>query len=69
MKVADLKPLYGAMFADQIERYTHWGWVDLDMVFGDFAPMRAALENFDVVSYPDGVCHAAVLALSSQHHR
>ena len=56
MKVADLKPLYGAMFADLIQDFTHWGWVDIDSIFGDFTPLLEALARFDIVSFPDGVC-------------
>ena len=56
MKVADLKPLYGAMFEDVIANYTHWGWLDIDSIFGDFTPLIDALEDYDIVTYPDGVC-------------
>ena len=54
-QVADLKPLYGAMFHDIIESYTHWGWVDVDSIFGDFTPLIDALEDYDIVTFPDGV--------------
>ena len=50
-----LKPLYGAMFLDLLEPYTHWGWVDADLVFGDLSPLVAAARKFDVVTYPDPV--------------
>ena len=53
--MADLKPLLGAMFQDILVNYTHWGWIDIDTVFGDFEPLIDALESYDVVSFPDGV--------------
>ena len=53
--MAELKALYGAMFQDMLTNYTHWGWVDVDSIFGNFEPLIDALEDFDVVSFPDGV--------------
>ena len=35
------------------------GWIDIDSFFGDFTPLLQALKQFDVVTYPDGVCHSA----------
>ena len=59
-KLPDLKPLYGAMFADMLAAHTHWGWMDLDVVFGDTTPLvQAALQGFDVITYPDSVCFPA----------
>ena len=36
--LSDLKPLYGRVFDDLIEesRYTHWGWVDWDLILARF---------------------------------
>ena len=60
-KANDIKLLYGAMFADRLNsvkrQYTHWGWVDLSCIYGDLSPMVAKLSDFDVVTYPDVVCH------------
>lgn len=53
-KGADLKPLYGALFEEMLKPYTHWGFIDIDSLFGDLSPMLKDLENYDVVSYPDG---------------
>jgi hypothetical protein len=60
-KIADLKPLYGALFRDLLEPYTHWGWVDLDGFFGDTTPLINDLEHYDVVTYPHGVCHDVII--------
>ena len=55
-KGADLKPLYGALFADMLKPYTHWGFMDIDTFFGDMTPLLKDLEHYDVATYPDGVC-------------
>ena len=43
------------MFADLLRGYTHWGWIDLDVILGDLSPMLEDLKHYDVVTYPDGV--------------
>ena len=53
------------MFRDHLLHYTHWGWIDLDVLMGDMAPLVEALKHFDVVSFPDGVCLCPVLMLRS----
>ena len=60
-KIADLKPLYGALFHELLEPYTHWGWVDLDGFFGDTTPLLNDLEHYDVVTYPHGVCYDVII--------
>ncbi len=52
----DLKLLYGALFAEILKPYTHWGWTTLDGFFGDMTPLLRDLEQYDVVTYPNGVC-------------
>ena len=32
------------------------GWVDIDVIFGNMAPLIESLKRFDVVTFPDGVC-------------
>ncbi len=54
-KANDLKVLYGTMFEDVLKPYTHWGWMDTDVFFGDMSPMLQDLEHYDVVTYPNGV--------------
>ena len=60
MKLADLKLLYGGMFSDYLAQYTHWGWIDIDCVFGDMTPLMRALKHYDVTTFPDGVCSVLV---------
>ena len=52
-----LRVLYGAMFKDLLDEYTHWGWIDMGVLVGDLSPLVAAAQKFDVVTYPDPVCH------------
>lgn len=33
--LSDLKPFYGQVFEDEIAGYSHWGWVDWDILLGD----------------------------------
>ena len=60
-KVPDLKPLFGGMFADMLVNHTHWGWIDIDIIFGDMSPLVTALRQYHVVSYPDGVRYLGFL--------
>ena len=34
-KVCDLKPTVAALFPEELEGYDHWGYCDLDVIFGD----------------------------------
>ena len=54
-KVPELKPLYGVMFQDLLVHYTHWGWMDIDVILGDLTPLVHALARHDVATFPDGV--------------
>ena len=64
----DLKPFYGGLFQDELAGFTHWGWTDLDMIWGDVraflepllssmpyaAPLSQSSYAYDVISFPDG---------------
>lgn len=63
----DLKPFYGALFQDELADFTHWGWTDLDMIWGDvraflepllssmpYAALSQSSYAYDVISFPDG---------------
>jgi hypothetical protein len=54
-KKFNLRPPLGAMFADYLQEYTHWGWVDLDMLMGDLSKLIEDLDHYDLVTYADGV--------------
>lgn len=36
-KLCDFKVAYGEIFKDYLINYTHWGYCDLDMIFGDLS--------------------------------
>jgi hypothetical protein len=57
--LVEFKPALGHIFADYIdeETYTHWGYSDMDILFGDLSPnwiTRDELEEFDIVTYTFG---------------
>ena len=35
-KLADVKPLFGKMYAEYLEQYEWFGWSDLDVIYGNF---------------------------------
>lgn len=48
-KLCDFKVVYGNIFEDYLSDYTHWGYCDLDMVFGDLSKFITddILEKYD----------------------
>jgi hypothetical protein len=36
-KFCDLKPMYGVIFSDHLQGFTHWGHCDLDVIWGRLA--------------------------------
>lgn len=36
-KLCDFKAVYGNIFEDYLENYTHWGYCDIDVIFGDLS--------------------------------
>lgn len=54
--LVEFKPALGHVFADYIQGYTHWGYSDLDIVFGDLPTWITTeeLDNFDIVTYGFG---------------
>jgi len=51
--LSDLKPFYGHVFDDLLGGYTHWGWVDWDILLGDLAAVvgEEALWASDAVTF------------------
>ena len=39
----------------ELAGYTHWGWIDIDCLFGNLDPLLQHLRQYDVVAYPGGV--------------
>lgn len=57
------KVLFGGMFRDWLQEYSHWGWFDTDIIFGDLSSaLRPYLDSADVVTFPDGVLNALYLS-------
>eukprot|EP01103_Thecamoeba_quadrilineata_P012697 TRINITY_DN3331_c0_g1_i2.p1 TRINITY_DN3331_c0_g1~~TRINITY_DN3331_c0_g1_i2.p1 ORF type:complete len:438 (+),score=54.35 TRINITY_DN3331_c0_g1_i2:79-1392(+) len=50
IKLNDFKPVYGGIFADYLSGYTHWGWSDLDLFYGDLQSVICLeeLNNYDI---------------------
>jgi hypothetical protein len=54
--LVEFKPALGHIFADYLQGYSHWGYSDLDIVFGDLARWITVeeLSEFDIVTYGYG---------------
>ncbi|MGU8962052.1 DUF6625 family protein [Clostridium perfringens] len=48
-KLCDFKTVYGKIFSEYLVGFTHWGYCDLDMIFGDLSKYITddILENYD----------------------
>ena len=51
-KLCDVRPLFGDLFSKEIEEYTHWGYCDFDLIFGNLNHFFSddILERYDKVS-------------------
>ena len=56
-----MKPLLGALLEEELREYSHWGWMDLDVIVGDLHPLPALLRRYHVVTFPDGAFGAFYL--------
>lgn len=55
--LVEFKPAYGHIFQEFISGYTHWGYSDLDIAFGDLPRWISPsdeLREFDIVTYGYG---------------
>lgn len=54
-KLCDFKPMYGEAFNNEISEYSHWGFGDVDLIFGNvFKASSQNLLDYDFVSFmPD----------------
>eukprot|EP01087_Luapelamoeba_hula_P003404 TRINITY_DN131_c4_g1_i1.p1 TRINITY_DN131_c4_g1~~TRINITY_DN131_c4_g1_i1.p1 ORF type:complete len:591 (+),score=111.60 TRINITY_DN131_c4_g1_i1:171-1943(+) len=52
-KFADIKPCYGAILEKELKDYSHWAFVDIDMIMGKISRMVEdwELEFYDVISF------------------
>ncbi len=71
--LVEFKPALGYIFQKFIptHTYTHWGYTDLDIAFGDLPRWitRDELENFDIVTYSYGDQHRVYLRGQFTFHR
>jgi hypothetical protein len=51
-KMCDYRPLFGAIFAEQIKGYRNWAWTDTDAFVGNIAKYISLedLNTFDMVT-------------------
>jgi hypothetical protein len=51
-QVCNIKPLYGTMFKDDIKDYPFWGYIDIDLFYGNIEEFvtKEDLENYDIIS-------------------
>ena len=54
--LVEYKPAFGHIFADYLQPYSHWGYSDIDVVFGDMSRWidNDEWEDYDIVSYGFG---------------
>jgi hypothetical protein len=54
--LVEFKPALGHIFADYLEGYSHWGYSDIDILFGDLPRWITPdeLNDFDIVTYGFG---------------
>lgn len=51
-KINELKPLFGHIFDDYVRNHSHWGWCDLDIIWGRIRHFLndEVLDNCDVLA-------------------
>ena len=57
-KIVDYKPLYGCIFKDFLSDYSHWGYCDSDVIFGDLKSFLTEdkLNNYDRIYQHGHMC-------------
>ena len=68
-KLCDLKPFYGILHKDKLINFTHWGFGDLDLCYGDLSVVvnETNLNKYDVLTtHADRVAgHFTIIRLNS----
>jgi hypothetical protein len=51
-KINELKPLFGHIFEEEFRDYDHWGWCDLDIIWGNIRHFLTdgMLDQYDVIT-------------------
>lgn len=72
-KLCDLKPFYGIIHKDLLEDYTHWGYGDIDLCYGDLSLLidEERLSRFDLLTtHADRVAgHLTIIRKESKYTR
>lgn len=57
-KIVDYKPLYGCIFHEYLKDYSHWGYCDSDVIFGDLSKFLtdARLNTYDRIYQHGHLC-------------
>ena len=69
--LVEYKPTFGHVFAEFLTDYTHWGYSDLDIVFGDLSRWITddELNDYDIVTYGYGDQNRVYLRGQFTFHR
>jgi hypothetical protein len=55
-KLCDYKFLYGDVFAEELQSYPYWGFVDCDLIFGDASKFLQDFEQYDFIGNRGHLC-------------
>lgn len=70
-KLCDLKPFYGIVHKDLIKNYTHWGFGDIDLCYGDLSILinEKRLNKYDLLTtHADRIAgHLTIIKKSSAY--
>eukprot|EP00603_Paraphysomonas_imperforata_P014044 CAMPEP_0114480154 /NCGR_PEP_ID=MMETSP0104-20121206/16977_1 /TAXON_ID=37642 ORGANISM="Paraphysomonas imperforata, Strain PA2" /NCGR_SAMPLE_ID=MMETSP0104 /ASSEMBLY_ACC=CAM_ASM_000202 /LENGTH=197 /DNA_ID=CAMNT_0001655613 /DNA_START=1 /DNA_END=590 /DNA_ORIENTATION=+ len=51
-KLCDFRPLFGVMYPELLEGFSHWGWTSVDLIMGDvMGKIQEQYQGEDVVYY------------------
>ena len=69
--LVEYKPAFGHIFAEYLKDYSHWGYSDLDVVFGDMSRWIDDDEwnDYDIVTYGFGELDTLVPAYAATIHK
>lgn len=69
--LVEFKPALGHIFHDLIRGYSHWGYTDLDIIFGDLSRWITPdeLQKYDIVTYTYGDQYRLYLRGQFTFHR
>jgi hypothetical protein len=69
--LVEYKPTFGHVFAEFLEGYSHWGYSDLDILFGDLPRWitEDELQEYDIVTYGYGDQNRVYLRGQFTFHR